>query len=179
MRFLAMFGVLVLAACEQGGSDQVIDGGNRLCGAVICAPTEFCDFGWNTCGVPQETATCQPRTKSCAGPIGSVCGCDGQMHGDACATYGAGVDLDANGNCPLEADRFVCGFKQCSLAGEYCFDEPALGGSAEPNSRFRCAPIPPACSASPTCECLRTSESCISMCSGTSSTGFVAICAPA
>lgn len=121
--------VLALAACEHGGSGQAIDGGDRLCGAVLCASTEFCDFSTNTCGSGvQETARCKPLVRSCGDLFGSVCGCDGRMYDTPCDAYTVGVDLDANGNCPLAAGDFTCGFRQCSLTGEYCLQSGSASG---------------------------------------------------
>lgn len=179
MQFLAIIGLLALAGCEWGTTGPGIDaaGSVSVCGAITCSPSEFCDYSTNTCGTGfQETVTCRSRALSC-GSTGPVCGCDGQIHATGCDATSAGADLDANGNCPLEVDHFKCGFKQCSLIGEVCQRYgPVQGGLL--NTTFSCVPAPSACSASPSCECLFANQTglCISICHGTSATGFVVEC---
>lgn len=168
-RFLAIIGFLALAACAN-------DGDERPCGVVTCSATEFCDYSTNTCGVgPGDVGTCQPRRRSCPNVSDPVCGCDGEMHGNPCEANAADADLDGYGACPLQPEEFRCGFKQCITTDEVCQrDGAVLHG--ELNTDFACVPIPAACRASPSCECLLANQDglCISRCDHPS--GFVVTC---
>jgi hypothetical protein len=183
MRLVALswFLIVVGSACTlEHGQGGFSDGGNpppgSVCGGFAnqqCGPTEFCDFDRDGCGAADESGTCRPRPTGCPDNFDPVCGCDGQVHSNACDASAAGIDVNANGTCPVDAGRFACGFRTCDLMTEYCEHGFSDIGS-EPDS-FTCKPLPACPSQFPSCGCM-TAEPCGSMCSGTATTGLTLTC---
>jgi hypothetical protein len=108
--------LICLAACEHGKGGGVFDadepdpgfdasGGSGIqCGGfagIQCPADEFCDFQPNNCGGTDEQGTCKTRPRACDLLLDPVCGCDGQMHDNACFAAMKGFDVDGVGlACP-------------------------------------------------------------------------------
>lgn len=179
---LAWIVLIAAAACTEhgrgggqpgGGTDG---GSGRSCGGFNpqpCAADELCDFPRNTCGSADEPGTCVKRPFACPDIVEPTCGCDGQVHGNACEAAAAGTDVNANGTCAVPAGKFACGFLQCSLTAEYCQHAFSDVGS-EPDS-FVCKPLPACPSQFPSCSCL-AAETCGGNCSGSGTTGLTLTC---
>ena len=102
--------VVCIAACEHGkgggNPDPDVDasGSGLQCGGfagIQCPANEFCDFRANNCGGTDEQGTCVTRPSFCDLLLDPVCGCDGQMHDNACMAQQVGFDIDASGSCKL------------------------------------------------------------------------------
>jgi len=172
--------LFLLAGCFEHGSGGggLPDGGGtgRSCGGLAgaaCGSDELCDFGRNTCGASDEGGTCRKKPSGCTENFDPVCGCDGQTHSNECEANVAGVDVSANGNCPVPSGEFQCGFRTCRIADEYCQRGVSDVGN-EPDS-FVCRPRPGTCGATTTCSCLAT-EPCGSFCTSTPGGGFALTC---
>lgn len=170
---------LVFGGCvEHGSGGPRPDGGSgRLCGGFgggVCAATEFCDFGRNTCGASDEAGTCRPRPTACTDEVAPVCGCDQLVHSNACDANAVGADVNAVGGCPVPSGGFACGFRLCVTANEYCQRGVSdIGG--EPDT-FTCKPLPGACGVGgASCTCL-AGEPCGSFCAGSAASGVTLTC---
>lgn len=172
--------ILLLAACGDGGhgGDDAVDAApGSACGArgtAACADDEFCDFGANGCGRTDDVGACRKRPTSCPLPLvpEPTCACDGKVYVSECESQKAGADLNASGSCPLQANNFACGYRQCADERQYCQRSTSdVGG--EPDD-FACKPLP-ACPATPDCACL-AGQPCGSMCSGQGATGLTLTC---
>jgi hypothetical protein len=172
--------ILLIAACRggTGGGDDSPDAlpggacGGRGTGA--CAADQFCDFGTNRCGTTDEVGTCRQRPTACPLPLvpEPTCGCDGKVYVSQCAANEAGADLNAAGSCPLGANAFACGYRQCATTQTYCQRTTSdIGGEGD---AFTCRPLP-VCPATPNCACL-AGEPCGSMCTGQGATGLTVTC---
>lgn len=173
-RWLAVIGFLALAACGQHEIHDIRDASPEGCELTCSATTEFCNFVYGNCLGRLPDFICEPRPTSCPSTLDPVCGCDGKIHDSPCEANAAGTDLDQTGNCPLMANHFSCGYKQCRLSDEICMYTPPGFGSP----LFACAPISAACRASPSCGCLLANPEglCVNMCRGTASTGIHTEC---
>ncbi|MEM9189572.1 MAG: hypothetical protein AAGF12_10385 [Myxococcota bacterium] len=94
---------------------------DESCGGLLggaCDPDEYCDYPLNTCGITDESGTCQKIDpdaicdRSCPG----VCGCDGQTYCNECLAAQAGTDVSANGSCGSCAPQNVTINGDCDLA---------------------------------------------------------------
>jgi hypothetical protein len=172
---------LFVLGCGGGkGGGTVTDGGPGSgidCGGfagVQCPANEWCDFGRNDCGGTDGTGTCRARPTSCDDRFDPVCGCDNQVHANECDAQAAGQDLNAFGSCPLDTDRFACGFRACLVGFEFChvFGND-IGG--EPDG-FTCTGLP-ACAGLSDCDCLRSEGiACAEQCEGSPATGLTVTC---
>ncbi len=176
---LWLVAVFMVAGCPEhgkGGGGGGDGGTGRACGGFAgarCAATEFCDFGRNTCGATDEQGTCRPRPGGCGDIFAPVCGCDNVVHGNECDANAAGVDVNANGSCPIPSGQFACGFRTCTTSEQYCERGVSdIGG--EPDT-FTCKPLPAACGAVASCSCM-TAEPCGSFCAGGGATGITLTC---
>ncbi|MCH9685426.1 MAG: hypothetical protein K0V04_28585 [Deltaproteobacteria bacterium] len=104
-----------------GAVDSSGTGAGQSCGDMSCADDEYCDWDLDTCGEQKsEAGTCLPRPKACPAVYMPVCGCDGEVWGNACNANGAGVDVDIDGACEVPEDTFPCGPLFCQPGFEYC-----------------------------------------------------------
>lgn len=122
------------------------------CGEMTCGEDEYCDWSADGCGeAPSESGTCMPRPKGCPANYEPVCGCDGQVHGNACGAWGAGVDVAAEGACETPKGYFRCGPRFCLPDFTYCqvsiSDVGGIGDGYE--CVFPAEPCEP-----PACDCL-------------------------
>jgi hypothetical protein len=150
----------------QGGAAQAGaagSGSSRTCGGLLggqCAANEWCDFGDNDyCGAADATGVCHARPEACDLMYLPVCGCDGQMYGNACAANAAGTDASTDTSCfPKDggAGGTICGGllgSQCG-ADEFCdFGDNDNCGAADATGV--CRPRPQACTKEyrPVCGC--------------------------
>ncbi len=184
---IALLFAFSLAACTEHGKGGQIDGGGtpgssdgggsgRMCGGfgnLQCGASEFCDFDRNGCGASDESGVCHERPTGCPDNLDPVCGCDGQVHSNSCDAFAAGVDVNANGSCPVEQGRFACGFRTCNVMTEYC--QRAASDIGNEPDQFTCKPLPGCPSQFPTCSCL-ANETCGGNCTGSGATGLTVTC---
>lgn len=119
--------------------------------ACVCGPDEFCDWNTNGCGLRFEEGVCAARPPACDQVLDPVCGCDGEVYGNACEAASQGVDVAEAGGCAPPEGMFPCGFRFCSEGAEFCVVEVSdVGGLPD---GFGCAALPPGCDP-PGCACL-------------------------
>jgi len=173
----ALVSIAFLVACGGGKGGAVFDpdgGGSGIqCGGFAgtpCSGDEWCDFGRDDCGGADNTGICKPRPLACDDIFDPVCGCDGEVHPNACDAQAIGVDLDAFGGCKLEPGAFACGPRQCDIASELChvFGNDIAG---EPDG-FSCEPLPTGCGS---CDCF-DNVGCNDQCEGDQTGGFTVTC---
>lgn len=170
---------LLSSGCPEhgrGGGDGGGGGSGRACGGFAgarCGVDEFCDFGRNTCGATDEQGTCRPRPGGCGDIFQPVCGCDNAIHGNECDANAAGVDVNANGSCPVTSGMFACGFRTCTTSAQYC-ERGVSDVGGEPDS-FTCKSLPAGCGSVGSCACL-SAEPCGSFCAGAGATGITLTC---
>jgi hypothetical protein len=178
MTRLPWLALLLLTGCPEHGSGGARpDGGGSLrpCGGFAgtsCSAGEFCDFGRNTCGATDEQGTCRARPSGCPDLFAPVCGCDNVVHSNECDAQAVGVDVNANGSCPVPSGQFACGFRTCLTTSQYCEHGTSDVGS-EPDT-FTCKPLPQSCGMTATCSCVAL-EPCGSFCTNTP-TGLTVRC---
>ena len=86
-------------ACPEPPQPQECDA-NRP-----CQDTDYCDYPDNAaCGTNNTVGVCKKRPEACNDGLALVCGCDGQTYDNACTAQAAGVDVQADGECPCNAD---------------------------------------------------------------------------
>jgi len=125
-------------ACEanSAGTDATNDrsclptagDGGRSCGGLLggqCGADEWCDFGDNDyCGAADATGVCMTRPQACDLMFDPVCGCDGQMYGNACAANMAGTDASTDTSCLKDGGTAPGGEcksnADCRLVDDYC-----------------------------------------------------------
>lgn len=154
---------------EEGETGEVPN-----CGDESCTPDEYCDWGLNLCGeVEYDEGTCKPKPEGCDDFWDPVCACDGQVYGNECEASGAGIDIDAQGECVQPEGTFACGPRFCMLDETYC----QLGISdvqGEPDW-WGCMPVPSSCGGTPDCDCL-ADEICGDLCEPTDDDGYLLVC---
>ena len=167
---------LVLVGCEGGTSERPDAAAepSPTCGSEICAADEHCNFFLDNCGNGNIIGGCVEKPTTCTDTVAPVCGCDGQLHTNRCQASALGVDLDAEGNCPLEPGTFKCGFIQCDLATEYCQVMPSF--DFPDADSFACMALP-ACSGTVDCACmLNANVPCSAFCTGDATVGLSVRC---
>jgi hypothetical protein len=134
-----------------------------------CAANEYCVFEPGLCGRGPVPGTCRPRPATCPPAHAPVCGCDGQVHDDACAAQAAGVDLAVMGGCKaVLADWAPCGPRFCDVRTSYC--EIYLSDVFEIPTTYTCRALPAGCRPSadgglaPTCACFPKDTPCLTFC---------------
>jgi hypothetical protein len=164
--FLPILTLALLAAgCASttvvgtGGSTTTTGTTSPSCEAG-CGATGYCHWVSNACQdttspVP-VTGTCQPRPEGCDDIYAPVCGCDGQVYGNACAANQAGVDVGSMA-CPASAtpDQYIpCGTVYCDPSISYCLRLDGGGGDVQ----WECQTLPSGCAgaATPACACFGT-----------------------
>jgi hypothetical protein len=132
--------------------------GSLSCGDVDCGESEWCDWSDGVCGVDGfGMSMCEPRPKGCGEDYAPVCGCDGQVHSNACSATMAGVDLNAEGDCPTPEGYFRCGSVFCDAQFQYCQVQLSdIGGFGH---SYACMSPAVECIEGITCDCL-TEEFC-------------------
>lgn len=142
---------------SEGSSDTGTSTGAETTGEVDCTEgcgaDEYCDWHWNSCGDgPIDYGTCKPKAEACDAEYDPVCGCDGEIHSNACNANAAGTDLAAGGGCPTPPGLFDCGYRFCDSESSYCLvvTNDLL---AEPDDNY-CQPLPEACQKEKICACL-------------------------
>ena len=152
-------------------------GGGADCGGLVggqCAPSEYCDYPTNSCGIGDELGKCKPRPGPCPDLYAPTCGCDGMVHGNPCDTAGAGVDVNDNGGCKAPMGKFACGSTFCEVGVSYCRRSISdIGG--EPSS-YVCESLPPLCGNPASCGCL-SKVPCGASCEASSDGGLTVTCA--
>lgn len=140
--------IVALTACAEPGvagpPPIELDGACEF-GATPCVDGAYChDTRCDT-----ARGTCEAIPDSCSADPDPRCGCDGEVHENACAAAMAGVPI-GGGGCTAPAGMFGCGDRFCAIATEYC--EWILGGGKDEQ---RCLPLNcPAGSSG--CACLAT-----------------------
>lgn len=180
MRSTLLVIALVVACGDDGGNsnvDAAVDGPpGEFCGGRMsakCADNQYCDFGTNACGENDIPGVCKPRPAACPLPLVPEphCGCDNKVYSSECEVYAAGSDLDRFGRCAPPAGSFACGFRQCTIANQYCERQlPDVG--TDPDG-YTCKVLPICTTV--TCACL-ASQPCGNMCTGMGSTGLTLTC---
>jgi len=136
----------------QGGAGQ--GGGAVLCGGELggtCGPTEFCDFENDQCGGNDASGVCTPRPDGCTDEVDPTCGCDGQIHSNACEARAAGADVSLLGGCTPPANTYACGASFCNV-GDVCTQ--TTNDTPGPYAYYSCTPPPAACTGvATTCDC--------------------------
>lgn len=140
----------------SGGSGAVGGGGSGG-GAGSCDAANPCPPD-SMCGYPVSQACeakgqCFPAPGAICNGYSPGCACDGSEISIVCTGLPAGYAekpvLHA-GVC-----EFSCGASQsCNSATEYC--KVASGGPCCTEPSYSCVPIPPACSADHSCQCIQT-----------------------
>lgn len=106
--FLLVFGSPLAACMDDGGDDSGHDGGDdsgagEPCGGLAgrpCGAGDYCDYPDDAaCGEDDVSGTCRGRPDVCTPVIDEVCGCDGEVYGNACEANRAGTDVYREGGC--------------------------------------------------------------------------------
>lgn len=150
--------------------------GTLPCGELECTGAEWCDSTDDVCGVGGDfgMSSCEPRPEGCGEDYAPVCGCDGQVHSNQCSASMAGVDVDAEGECPAPEGYFRCGYRFCDAAFQYC----QVQGSdiAGFGNGYACMTPAMECMGGITCECLME-EFCFEFgCNPTADGGVEIVC---
>lgn len=118
-----------------------------------CGSDEYCDWTANSCGgLGEDQGTCKPSPEACDTEFAPVCGCDGEVHSNACVANGQGTDVSAAGGCEPPAEYFVCGYAFCDVATQYC--EVSLSDVVGEPDYYSCKSLPEACNKELVCGCL-------------------------
>jgi hypothetical protein len=155
----------------DGSSSDTSTGG---CGGTACDGDSYCDWTTNRCGAAGEEATCEPLPQGCPDVVMPVCGCDGQVYGNACEAAAAGVDVAEDGMCEPPPGFALCGTQLCEIGVTYCqISVSDVGGF--PNG-YDCRPLPPTCGNPADCTCV-ADQSCGEFCE-VSGDGLVVVSCP-
>ena len=142
------------SASSVAASSSAAAGGGSTCGGlagVTCPSGEYCAYMNQDCGADDGEGMCTPEPMGCTDEYAPVCGCDGEVYGNACAASSMGVDVSMNGDCAPPDGYFACGPDFCALAESYCeYAEPGFSGFG----MYACMSLPAKCVTAPTCECL-------------------------
>ncbi|RPI42318.1 MAG: hypothetical protein EHM59_18130, partial [Betaproteobacteria bacterium] len=84
-----------ISVLHEGECGSTGGGNGDTCGGLAglaCAADEYCNFPISAqCGAADQTGTCEASPQACDAIFDPVCGCDGQVYGNACAAQQAGV----------------------------------------------------------------------------------------
>jgi predicted secreted protein len=83
---------------------EIVDGTKAsTCGGLIgkaCASGSYCEFSAKaSCGIADQTGTCQTKPQMCPMVVMPVCGCDGKTYNNGCEANRAGISVSASGPC--------------------------------------------------------------------------------
>ncbi len=118
-----------------------------------CGAGEYCDWNANSCGEGRgDVGTCKPLPDACDAEYAPVCGCDGEVHSNACTANGGGTDVAAAGECQAPAGYYACGYRFCDQETSYC-QVSYNDVQGEPDF-YQCLPLPEACGKEMVCGCL-------------------------
>ncbi len=135
------------------GSTGAETDGASCSGDGSCAAGEYCDWTANSCGMSgEDKGTCKPSPEGCDAQYAPVCGCDGEVHSNACVANGAGTDISAAGGCQPPAEYYACGYAFCDTATQYC--EVAYNDVVGEPDYYSCKQLPEACGKELVCGCL-------------------------
>ncbi len=140
---------------------------------LTCEAGAYCDFEPNGCGGDDDMGICKPSPEGCDLNYQPVCGCDGQVHGNECGAYSAGVDINMWGSCTPPQAMFSCGPWFCDLPYSYC--EVQISDVVGVGNTYSCKPLLKDCKPTPSCECL-ASEPCGFQCKGNATEGLTLTC---
>ena len=178
---LAALAALGAAGCggESVSSGDDADMGGGPCGGrsgAKCSASQYCDYGNNRCGADDTTGVCRPRPDSCPTLLipERTCGCDGVVYPSLCDVMLAGSDLNGAGTCQVDPGAFVCGYRQCTRATQYC--ERTASAFAQLPDDFACRGLPSGCGGTPSCACL-AGQPCGDRCAGDAAAGVTLTCA--
>ncbi|MDP3276714.1 MAG: hypothetical protein Q8Q09_16060 [Deltaproteobacteria bacterium] len=132
------------------------------------------------CGDALTTETCVAGTWRCPGDtiLVSDCACIGRPPGSSCVCTPSGWSCggsDAGADAARDASTatFACGPSAlCTRGSQYC--EVFSGGAAGSSTRYTCRPLPAACPAPTTCDCVTRASGAPGSCSQ-SSTGDITV----
>ena len=76
---------------------SVVCGGLR---GATCTKGSYCDFPAKaSCGMADQTGSCNPTPEFCPAVVMPVCGCDGKTYNNGCEANRAGVSVKSSGDC--------------------------------------------------------------------------------
>jgi hypothetical protein len=145
-------------------------------GGIPCEGDEYCDYPDDQCGAVDGLGVCVKRPKACPDVYDPRCGCDGQVHGNACDAFSAGVDVSTLGGCASPKGQISCGTGFCEASTQYCQRTPS-DVYDEPDA-YSCEALPSECNGEGTCACV-ASEPCGTVCNpikGGESSGVLVTC---
>ena len=167
MRIAALAAALLMLGCSGDGNGKPDGGGGAggiggaggaggatavPCGAITCAPGQYCDWAGNTCTGLEPMGTCLARPQGCTTEIDAVCGCDGNVYSSPCVAASAGQDISEGGGCTGPTGTFTCGPRFCVKGMQFCERRAPAAGAA--TGTYTCMALPAACGTAPTCACL-------------------------
>jgi hypothetical protein len=136
---------------DEQAQECIDSGGFWNCIGATCGKNSSCSC--------DERPTCEPTDDE-----QRVCGCDGAVQENETCAAAAGVSLNREGACHLDAGDVACGFLVCDQRSTFC--EESWTDRPVPSS-YACPPLPAACedlSADKRCECIRAEDESLSDC---------------